>query len=136
MRYIIYGYDLTHTTAPFVRNLNLTDETDANDILIIIAQYWNSANRFYYDQKRDGIEPTLILASDKNKGLTLFSQFSYNDNDENYIAPLRRIGVLLPESHPLFNFTLIYTRINRFVRSGPVSEVNFPYFLKQIEDFV
>lgn len=130
MRYKIYGNDLT--AVPYVRNLNLTDDTSADDILIIITKFWNSANVFYHDLKKEGKEPTLVLGSDKNEGLSLFSRFSYAQST----ATLRRIGVLLPESHPLFNFTLIDTRINRFVRSGPVSEVNFPYFLKQIEDFI
>lgn len=129
MRYKIYGNDLT--AIPYVRNLNLTDDTGADDILSIAAKFWNSANRFYYDPEKEGKELTLILGSDKNEGLTLFSHLKGSS-----VGALKRICVLLPESHPLFNFTLIERRINKFVRSSSVSEINLTYFLKQIEDFI
>ena len=132
MRYNIYGDDLLDI--PYIRNLTLTDDMGVLDILEIIGKFWNSANSFYHDRgnKEGEKKPALTLGSDKNGCLTLFSRFSY---DGASLPTLRRVGVLVPESHPLFNFTLLYVRINRFVRSGPVSEINIPYFLKQIENF-
>ena len=132
MRYNIYGYNLLD--APYVRNITLTEDMVEKDILNIIGKFWNSANSFYHDRgnKKGEEKPTLTLGGDTNGCLTLFSRFSYDGN----FPTLRRVGVLMPESHPLFNFTLLSNRINRFIRSGAVSEINLPYFLKQIEDFI
>ena len=134
MRYKIYGNDLL-SEAPFVRKLTLTDDMTPEDILNIIGKFWGSANSFYHkhikgeEQKQ---KPTLTLGSDKDGCLTLFSRFAFDSN----VATLKRVGVLLPETHPLFNFSVISIRINRFVRSGPVSGINFRYFLNQIENFI
>ena len=129
MRYKIYGDDIFAYEPPFVRSLDITDEMDEYDIINYINKFWKV--RHYYDTaKGEGKKPKLIIGSDKDGCLTLFLK-TY--------ASLRRLGILLPETHPLFNhYTLWSARFKFDVsrRRNLFTDSPIKYFTDQIQQFV
>jgi exopolysaccharide biosynthesis protein len=94
---------------------------DEYDIINYINKFWKV--RHYYDTaKGEGKKPKLIIGSDKDGCLTLFL---------NTDASLRRLGILLPETHPLFNHSTIW---NARLRKVPASQIK--YFIDQVQQFV
>ena len=121
MRYKIYGTDVFAYEPPFVRSLDITDEMDEYDIIHLINKFWNI--RHHYNRAEDeGKDPKLIVGSDKDGCLTLFLRTG---------ASIRRLGMLLPETHPLFNHSTIW---NARLRKVPVSQIK--YFIDQVQQFV
>ena len=121
MRYKIYGTDVFASEPPYVRSLDITDEMDEYDIINLINKFWNI--RHHYNRAEDeGKNPKLIVGSDKDGCLTLFLRTEVS---------LRRLGMLLPETHPLFNNSTIW---NARLRKVPVSQIK--YFIDQVQQFV
>jgi len=121
MRYKIYGADVSASEPPYVRSLDITDEMDEYDIINLINKFWKV--RHYYDTaKGEEKNPKLIIGSDKDGCLTLFLKTD---------ASLKRLGMLLPEVHPLFNHSTVW---NARLRKVPVSQIK--YFIDQVQQFV
>jgi len=121
MRYKIYGTDVFASEPPYVRSLDITDEMDEYDIIDHINKFWNI--RHHYNRAEDeGKNPKLIVGSDKDGCLTLFLRTEVS---------LRRLGILLPETHPLFNHSTIW---NARLRKVPASQIK--YFIDQVQQFV
>lgn len=127
MRYKIYGDDIFAYEPPFVRSLDITDEMDEYDIINYINKFWKV--RHYYDTaKGEGKNPKLIVGSDKDGCLTLFLKTD---------ASLKRLGILLPETHPLFNHYIIWSaRFGVTRRRNLFTDSPIKYFTDQIQQFV
>ena len=127
MRYKIYGMDVFAYEPPFVRSLDITDEMNEYDIINIINKFWKV--RHYYDTLKDeGKNPKLIVGSDKDGCLTLFLKTD---------TSLKRLGILLPETHPLFNhYNLWSARFDETRRRRLFTDSPIKYFIDQVQQFV
>ena len=128
MRYKIYGNDIN--SPPFVRKLQITDSMEASDIYDIIKKFWTpniyiSAQREYERTKDENKKPELFLGSDKDKCLSLLVHTG---------SSIRRLGILLPETHPLFNFEVLVRKWNMF--KNHVSSLYSIQFIQQMETFI
>lgn len=129
MKYKIYGIDILED--PFVRTISTADldSMDNLDVLNFISKFWNV--RVTYDRAyNEGKEPKIIIASDEHGCLSVFMQTNQGF--------LRRLSVLLPENHPVYNYNTIMgvMRIQRFQHDSVVGRgINSKYFLRQIEDY-
>ena len=104
MRYQIYGADLAQT--PYLRFISDedVDQMNAEDVMNYIDKFYQikryyeaslkDSSRAFPGQPAGGGDVKLFLAKDKHGSYSLFMQKQ---------PALRRIGLLVPETHPIFN---------------------------------
>jgi hypothetical protein len=143
MRYQIFGTDLTQR--PYLRFISDEDieQKDAEGVMNYIDKFYHIKKD--YDKARkdssiafpgsgEGIEVELLLAKDKHGSYSLFMKKK---------AALKRIGLLIPEIHPIFNIKMLMESIyNNYIDSLPRltyairSINNTGYIVNSIQDYV
>ena len=122
MKYKIYGDDFF--SRPFVRRLDLPEDPSASDVLKVIGKFWNTVKFHRAADRPDDV----FLAKDKNGCLSLFIKKD---------VAIRRLGTLLPETHPVYNYDTMLKNIHKMksVRIAPFL-TSIKYLLDNISDYV
>lgn len=148
MRYQIFGTDLTQR--PYLRFIGDEDieQMDAEAVMNYINKFYHIKKDYEIAQKDssiafpgsgEGIEVKLLLAKDKHGSYSLFMQKK---------AALKRIGLLVPEIHPIFNIKMFIEsiiKINNNYQYSKIADqllfkirpINNPgYIVNSIQDYV
>jgi len=143
MRYNIYGTDLNQR--PYLRFISDEDieQMDAEAVMNYIDKFYlikkdyemaHKDSSIAFPGSGEGIEVKLLLAKDKHGSYSLFMQKK---------AALKRIGLLVPEIHPIFNIRYLIEsvyRINNSYNEYIYSKIrpinNAGYIVNSIQDYI
>lgn len=122
MKYKIYGDDFFYK--PFIRRLDLPEDPSTMDAIEAIGKFWNTVKFHKAADRPDDV----FLAKDKNGCLSLFIKKD---------VAIRRLGSLLPETHPVYNYDIMLHTIHK-MKSARVSAIlgSVKYLLDNTSDYV